>query len=761
MRLAQAFATVASSDTARTLGNTLRDAVDVNPDWVIGFHTGSVAAELAQEALTVAFPDAAIQGCSSSRSIFGGAGMISDPAIGILALADPLGAFGTGSATFTDHDPRVAASLAIRQAIDAAHRQGSLPDFVWLCAVPGCEEAVIAGIEQVIGASVPIVGGSAAVNGLSGRCVTFDRSTVVDDGLVLTAAFLTGQAHHGFFGGYRTTAQSGVVTAAAERCIIEIDGQPAAAVYNRWTEGLIAEELACDGNVVEKTTMMPIGMTVGHVGTAPVHVLLHPIKADDGALWVHGLVPAGSQLTLMVGDQNILVTRTAELVERTQALFNVPASRVSGGLLVYCAGCARPLAQRCGDMVDLAKGAFRGTPFLGGFFFGEQGRFWRNRNTHANLMLSLLLFEDAGPPSLAAGQADLKPPTLHNELPLAYEILKTQLQETRKTDALLRVGLNKIVQVRSHTEIFEVLCAALREVIDFDHFIVIRQTEGCLVCTSSSDEQVSGKVWHCDGIEVRCSVEKPMLIGDARQSPHWLQNPDFYDILRPGSAIHLGFLAENVPLLFILTHPAINGFGLPDRDVLYVLSPFIRQAVENVINLRRLETLATTDCLTGINNRRRFLELAAAEIARSYRFGHPSSVLMIDADHFKTVNDSYGHDNGDAALRHMVAIIGSELRSVDILGRLGGEEFAVVIAQADAEAAFGVADRIRSKIESSPVIQSGCCFGMTVSIGVATSRASTDSVARLLMAADQALYAAKHAGRNRVMCSSTLEANQG
>ena len=179
-------------------------------------------------------------------------------------------------------------------------------------------------------------------------------------------------------------------------------------------------------------------------------------------------------------------------------------------------------------------------------------------------------------------------------------------------------------------------------------------------------------------------------------------------MLHPGSAIHLGFHAENTPVHIILTHHAINGFDLADRDILYIMTPYIRQAFENVAHLRQMEKL-TTDSLTGISNRGHFLELAVQELARSKRFGRPTGILMIDADHFKDINDRYGHDAGDAALQQLATTVRRELREADILDAWG-EEFAVLVVEADRAKATQVGERIRAAIESTPIVQHGYCF---------------------------------------------------
>lgn len=764
MQINQTSIAVEKTCTTASLADKLRIAMGPYYDWIIVFHTDSVAPEFAQQVVTTAFPNAAVHGCSSSTAIFGGDGIMEDPSIGVLAIADPGGAFGTGHASFAQLAPVDAARRAVEQALTAAGRYGAVPDFIWLSAVPGCEEAIITGIEQVVGTSVPIVGGSAAtMNDLgdnpkafkwASHCVVFTRDAVVDDGLLLSVGFVTGRVCHGFFGGYRATEKTGIVTAAQGRVLLTIDEQPAAQVYNQWSDGLIAAEVLHNGDVVTQTTMFPIGVTVGHVGTAPLHGLAHPVRVENGTLRVHTVIPEGSRVTLMAGDQDILVHRTAELVERTRALFNVSAPRAIGGLVSYCAACAGPLAERGTEMIDLVRDALGGAPFLGGFFFGEQGRFWHNRNAHANLMVSLLLFEDFHTPSPAGKKVEFSPPAFQNDLALGYQIVKAQLDEVHRINALLRVGLAKLAQARSRAEVYKAVGDSLIEVIDFNGFAVLRQIEGIMVCTASSAKQLIGATWRDEDHEVLYATQKPTLLGDAHKSRFWGNNSQFFQALHPGSAIHLGFHAENAPVHIVLTHDAVNGFDLADRDILYVMSPYIRQAFENVAYMREMERLATIDSLTGISNRGHFLELATLELARSKRFGHPSGVLMIDADHFKQINDRYGHNAGDAALRQLAAKVRGELREVDILGRLGGEEFAVLVIEADRAKTVQVGERIRAAIESTPIVRYGYSFWMTVSIGIAVSSTSTAGIETLLTEADRALYAAKSTGRNRVLSIS-------
>ena len=164
-----------------------------------------------------------------------------------------------------------------------------------------------------------------------------------------------------------------------------------------------------------------------------------------------------------------------------------------------------------------------------------------------------------------------------------------------------------------------------------------------------------------------------------------------------------------------------------------------------------LRKLATTDPLTDVANRRHFLALATAEIERINRYHRPMAIMVMDLDHFKKVNDTLGHAAGDEALKAAVAAIKLALRQSDVLGRVGGEEFAVLLPETDRKAAMGVADRIREGVEKAEPEWDGKKFSITVSIGVAESATKGQSLDDLMAHADFAMYEAKNQGRNRVV----------
>jgi diguanylate cyclase (GGDEF)-like protein/PAS domain S-box-containing protein len=167
--------------------------------------------------------------------------------------------------------------------------------------------------------------------------------------------------------------------------------------------------------------------------------------------------------------------------------------------------------------------------------------------------------------------------------------------------------------------------------------------------------------------------------------------------------------------------------------------------------LEEMRRLAVTDDLTGLPNRRCFLERARIEMERASRTAKPVSAIAIDLDHFKVVNDEHGHAAGDAVLKGAAAAWRESLRSFDVLGRCGGEEFSVILPETGLETAASVAERMRAATESLAIPSDGGSIRFTASFGVACSTGEGDTdLDALLCTADRALYAAKEAGRNKV-----------
>jgi diguanylate cyclase (GGDEF)-like protein/PAS domain S-box-containing protein len=171
---------------------------------------------------------------------------------------------------------------------------------------------------------------------------------------------------------------------------------------------------------------------------------------------------------------------------------------------------------------------------------------------------------------------------------------------------------------------------------------------------------------------------------------------------------------------------------------------------QDAIEYRRRS--AFSDYLTGVANRRAFFEAAELELQRNRRAPRPTALILIDADHFKHINDRHGHPGGDAVLRHLGRLLTATFRQVDIVARVGGEEFAILLPSASLAGAAAVAERLRRLVAEQPAMFDGDAIACTVSAGIAATEGELLGLEALMKRADQALYAAKANGRNRVEC---------
>lgn len=167
---------------------------------------------------------------------------------------------------------------------------------------------------------------------------------------------------------------------------------------------------------------------------------------------------------------------------------------------------------------------------------------------------------------------------------------------------------------------------------------------------------------------------------------------------------------------------------------------------------RELERLTRQDGLTGLFNRNTFVELSRSELLRAQRQGSATTILLLDLDHFKRVNDTWGHPAGDAVLRQVATLAAQTVRSTDLVGRLGGEEFIVLLPHTSEEAGRKIAEKLRQRLESTPIGWEGITIPVTASFGVASAPAAGKrDFDSLYTDADKALYLAKQRGRNRVV----------
>ncbi len=206
--------------------------------------------------------------------------------------------------------------------------------------------------------------------------------------------------------------------------------------------------------------------------------------------------------------------------------------------------------------------------------------------------------------------------------------------------------------------------------------------------------------------------------------------------------------------VLVLESASCDAFAPADVNALESVSDICATAIQNARHFDRVHQLAYMDGVTGIFNRRYFELRIAEEIARGSRHGLTFSVIMMDIDHFKQLNDEFGHLLGDEVLRQVSAILAQQLRKSDVLSRYGGEEFAIITPETGLESALAVADKLRRVVESWHF--PGVARPVTISAGVAEFPTQGSARDELVGSADEALYAAKQSGRNRVVTAQML-----
>ncbi len=352
-----------------------------------------------------------------------------------------------------------------------------------------------------------------------------------------------------------------------------------------------------------------------------------------------------------------------------------------------------------------------------------------------------------------------------------YQAVQQELAERKRTEGIMGLRLRLLEYAASHS-IGELLQKALDEIgnltdspIGFYHFVEEDQNTLSLQAWSTRTLaefcQAEGGGMHYPireaGVWVDCVHErKPVVHNDYASLPHRKGLP-------PGHAEVVRELV--VPTLSGNRITAILGvgnkptdYGEKDIELVSYFADIIwaiveqKRADEQIRQLNaRLEQMAMTDDLTGLKNRRSFFVRGAEEIKRALRYQTPLSLLMVDIDEFKQVNDTYGHDIGDLALQCVARTLESNIREIDILARLGGEEFGILLPNTDLNDAARLGERLRSAVEKRTCSSQNHCLNTTVSIGVSTYSHDLLNLDAMLAVADQAMYQAKNQGRNRVV----------
>jgi diguanylate cyclase (GGDEF)-like protein len=334
-----------------------------------------------------------------------------------------------------------------------------------------------------------------------------------------------------------------------------------------------------------------------------------------------------------------------------------------------------------------------------------------------------------------------------------------QLERARVEQGKLYRAAQALAAALSESDVVAAGVAAAREIASFDAAAVTvydEETRSHSVVAARGDrpeigELVGVRFGHNAGlvsmvVQNRCPLpyrgenEGPTKVVLSKRVP-WPVHP---------SLLVLPLVLHDRALgTLILGAKRRHAFGDSVRPTLEVLASHLAVSLSNARMVHKLETLATTDGLTGLMNRRVMVESGAAKIAAAARFDRRLAVLVADIDHFKRINDSYGHDIGDVVIRGLGEILKHQKRATDLVARFGGEEFVVLCEQTDEKGAMLLAERIRDELGRTTFRTAKGAVSVTCSIGLATFPDAGQEWDSLFRAADEALYVSKRSGRNR------------
>jgi diguanylate cyclase (GGDEF)-like protein len=318
-------------------------------------------------------------------------------------------------------------------------------------------------------------------------------------------------------------------------------------------------------------------------------------------------------------------------------------------------------------------------------------------------------------------------------------------------------------------EVYDAAIAGARGVCDFDFAAVAtydarRGSHTLRRVVGEGADKLDGTT-HRDASSIASMVVKNKLAlpagGDWRERDvpvfsHPMRIRDFESLL----VLPL-LVKDEVIGTFTVAARRAGAFPSDRREMLGVIANQVAISLQNARMYQALEEQATTDGLTGLVNHRTFQERFSSMLGRAERHDFPVSLILTDIDHFKKVNDSYGHPTGDEVLRRVAGILKASARKIDIVARYGGEEFALVLEATDRAGARQLAERIRQEVGQQTFQSQKGTFQATLSLGVASYPADARDKAEIISRADQSLYAAKHGGRNRSVCYADLGAGKG
>ena len=333
-----------------------------------------------------------------------------------------------------------------------------------------------------------------------------------------------------------------------------------------------------------------------------------------------------------------------------------------------------------------------------------------------------------------------------------------QLERAKVEQGKLYRAANALAAATTEAQVIEAGVNGAREFAAFDFAVVTlfdrskSEHEICAVSGDNASELVGQRFKHNSGLVSMVVANRHALPYRGDYDPsrqvvftRRLVPPDMPSLLALPLLVH-----ERALGTLVLGSRRKGAFGDSVRPTLEILASHVAVSLANARMLARLEEMATLDGLTGLYNKRALIEVGSQKLKSAKRFNKPLSLLVCDIDHFKKVNDTYGHDVGDVVIKGFADVLKRVKRDTDAVGRFGGEEFVVVCEETDELGAQLLADRIRSELEAVKFHSELGSLQVTCSVGVAPFPTSGQTWEQLFKATDEALYASKRGGRNRV-----------
>jgi diguanylate cyclase (GGDEF)-like protein len=357
--------------------------------------------------------------------------------------------------------------------------------------------------------------------------------------------------------------------------------------------------------------------------------------------------------------------------------------------------------------------------------------------------------------------------TEHSGLAEAHEKLKERVIELYTLYKVSRT-LSMSIQLN---ELFDLAMSVIGESLNVNQYCLMLLDEESrqlmIHAHHGMPEKViaQGSVVKDAGVVARVVREKaPVLIRDMKKEQAFIYFPD--SGIDHGSYLGVPLIAKDLKVIGVLSahKTEIDGFSETEKRLFEAVAEHLAIAIDNALTFQKTRELMQRDDLTNLYNRRYFFERLEREVYRARRYGRTLSLLMVDIDHFKNFNDTYGHLRGDSALARIARLLETNLRKADLVARYGGEEFLALLPETSKDDAAKVGDKLRSETAKLDFNDDAPHLGpaqLTITVGVASMPTDTDDALVLLDFADKALYFGKARGRNQVCVSLPENSSPG